>query len=93
MPFQPGQSGNPGGRPKGEAIVRDAARKQTEAAIGVLASALTDEDPRVRIKAAEVLLDRGWGKPSQAIDVGSDPERPLVSKVVREIVRPKDSDG
>ncbi len=29
----------------------------------------------------------------QTVDVGSDPERPLISKVVREIVRAKTSDG
>ena len=63
--FQPGQSGNPGGRPKGEAKVRAAAQEHGEAAIGVLFAALSDEDARVRIKAAEVLLDRGFGKPHQ----------------------------
>ena len=72
MPFQPGQSGNPGGRPKGESRVREAARAQTEAALDVLVAAMADEDARVRIKAAEVLLDRGWGKPPQSI--GQDAE-------------------
>ena len=75
MPFQPGQSGNPGGRPKGEGRVREAARDLTERSIAVLAGALDDDDARVRIKAAEVILDRGWGKPPQAI-VGAD-EGPL----------------
>lgn len=75
MPFQPGQSGNPGGRPKGEAKVREAAREHTEAALAVLVGALSDEDARVRIKAAETLLDRGWGKPKQTI--GGDDESPL----------------
>lgn len=39
------------------------------------------------------LGDRFDGKAAQAIDLGSDPERPLVAKVVREIVRPKDPNG
>ena len=39
------------------------------------------------------LGDRLDGKPSQSLDVGSDPDRPLVSKVVREIVRPPNSNG
>ena len=73
--FQPGQSGNPGGRPKGEAKIREAAREHTDAALGVLVTALGDEDARVRLKAAEVILDRGWGKPAQTI--GGDPENPL----------------
>lgn len=39
------------------------------------------------------LADRLDGKPAQAIDLGSDPDRPLISKVVREIVRPPHKDG
>lgn len=68
MPFQPGQSGNPGGRPKGDSELRAAAREHTEQALAVLVSGLADEDPRIRLKAAELMLDRGWGKPTQTID-------------------------
>ncbi len=76
MPFQPGQSGNPGGRPKGEARVRLAAQEHGQAALDVLVSAMADEDVRVRIKAAEVLLDRGFGKAAQAM-TGQDGEGPV----------------
>lgn len=58
--FQPGVSGNPGGRPKGIAAK---AREHTDKAVEVLAEALDDEDRRVRIAAANSLLDRGYGKP------------------------------
>jgi hypothetical protein len=34
--------------------------------------------------------DRLDGKPGQAIDLGSDPERPMIQKLIREIVRTKD---
>jgi HEAT repeat protein len=80
MAFQPGQSGNPGGRPKGEAKVREAARQHTEAAIAVLVAALEDEDRRVQIKAAEVLLDRGWGKPTQPLS-GDEEGAPIQTAV------------
>ena len=39
------------------------------------------------------LGDRLEGKPSQALDLGSDPDRPLVQKVIREIVRSPNQDG
>ena len=76
-PFAAGVSGNPGGRPKGiEAI----AREHTVEAIAVLVRALSDEDTRVAVTAASILLDRGWGKPKQMI--AGDAENP-VSYVIR----------
>lgn len=39
------------------------------------------------------LADRLDGKPSQAVDLGSDPDRPLINKIVREIVRAPNQDG
>ena len=70
MAFQPGQSGNPGGRPKASARVRDAARLHTETAIDVLVSIMTSEDAATaaRVAAASAILDRGYGKPTQPID-------------------------
>lgn len=58
--FQPGVSGNPGGRPKGIAAL---ARQHTDKALEVLSSALDDADGRIRVAAAKELLDRGYGKP------------------------------
>lgn len=58
--FQPGVSGNPGGRPKGIAAK---AREHTDKAIEILVAGLDDKDARVRLVAARELLDRGYGKP------------------------------
>ena len=67
-PFKPGQSGNTGGRPKALAEVHDAARDHTMAAIDVLVKCMADKNPYVRIAAANAILDRGWGKATQAIE-------------------------
>lgn len=86
MPFQPGQSGNPSGRPKENAQLKAAARAHTEAALNVLVMALGDEDTKTRIAAANALLDRGYGKPTQA--VGGDPDfAPLVTNISVEYVK------
>lgn len=63
-PFKPGQSGNPGGRPKIIGHIRDLARQYTELAINTLADTLTDKKApyAAKIAAAQALLDRGWGK-------------------------------
>jgi hypothetical protein len=45
------------------------------------------------MQAIKELGDRLDGKPSQSVDVGSDPDRPLVTKVVREIVSPQHPNG
>ena len=74
MPFQPGQSGNPSGRPKENARVKELARQHTEQAIATLAMVMNDESakPGERVSAASALLDRGYGKPAQTI--GGDPD-------------------
>ena len=60
--FKKGQSGNPGGRPKTIAEVRDLARSYTVAAIDALVANLSDPSGAVRNAAAQTLLERGWGK-------------------------------
>lgn len=77
-PWKPGQSGNPGGRPKGLHKVAELARSKTEAMIGVLEeiAASPKAPPAARVAAANSILDRGWGKPSQPIG-GADDLPPL----------------
>jgi len=66
--FTPGNSGNPGGRPKDEHRVADLARSYTTEAIETLVELMRHgRDDRVRGTAAQALLDRGWGKARQEI--------------------------
>ena len=59
--------------------IRSLARSHTESAIKVLAGIMNEPEapPAARVAAANSLLDRGWGKPTQP--VSGDPDgAPLV---------------
>ena len=68
-PFQKGTSGNPGGRPRVLADVQELARKRSPEAISTLVAIMNDEKalPAARVAAANAVLDRGYGKPTQPI--------------------------
>jgi hypothetical protein len=68
-PFEKGRSGNPGGRPKVVAEVKELARAHTSEAIETLVSIMTDPKgaAAARVSAANALLDRGYGKPPQHV--------------------------
>lgn len=74
--WAPGQSGGGAGMTNEEKAVREKvkvlARQHTEAAIQSLLEIATDKkaEKRARVAAAIALLDRGYGKPSQAAPEG-----------------------
>lgn len=67
--WKPGESGNPSGRPKVVAEVRDLARAHTGAAMQALVSIMSNAEApcAARVAAAAHILDRGYGKPQQNI--------------------------
>lgn len=70
------------------------AREQAVPAIQKIVALMASPDERVALAAAQSLLDRGYGKPAQAI-VGGDEDDPPIryEKIERSIVRPADTDG
>jgi hypothetical protein len=78
-------------RKKIPADLRSLARGHTELAIKVLAGLLSQEavPAAARVQAANILLDRGWGKPPQA-HTGEDDQE--IHVTVRQIVERRDED-
>ena len=98
-PWQPGQSGNPSGRPRGTRDLAgyvlettDGGKELVDALVsiarGVMPNVAVQEDSRPRknqhvrpadqLKAIEMLLDRGFGRSPQQLDIAhSVTNRPL----------------
>lgn len=92
-----GQSGNPGGRPKGIAAK---AREHTDKCIEVLVSALSEDDAKTRIAAARELLDRGHGKPlamtadvTNRLDDLNDADLDAAISAIRDAIKPIEAAG
>ena len=70
-PFKKGQSGNPKGRPKIPDDIREMLKGATPSACKLLCDTINDENAKIdlRIKCSEIVLDRVFGKPQQAVEV------------------------
>ncbi len=66
--FKPGQTGNPGGRPRAATQMTWHARAYAEEAIRALVKTMRTETGAARIAAARELLDRAFGRVAQNVD-------------------------
>lgn len=99
-PFKPGQSGNPGGRPKTKPF-KEAIRRAVEAAgddtgkLDMLALALYSKALEGDVSALKEIADRLDGKVPQGI-IGGDDDDPavkVINRIERMIVHPQDRDS
>ena len=90
--FKPGHAPVTPGRPKVRRDVEALARQDTPEAIEALRAAL--KVPRERVAAAQVLLDRGWGKPAQSLAIGAQDSQNRVTAVQLTVISaPAESDS
>jgi hypothetical protein len=68
---------NPGGRPRSVAEVAALCREHTPAVIARLAQIVLTGDERASVAAAKEILDRGYGKASQHVEVTGQDGAPL----------------
>ena len=87
-PFVKGQSGNPNGRPKKlpalDLIMANVlgAEKDGISAGEAIIMKLREMAIKGDVKAATILLDRGWGKPKQNIDITTQGEKVTVPTII-----------
>lgn len=84
---RPGSGRKPG---KVTATLREIAREHTDKAVKALLDVLENADapPAARVAAANSILDRGYGKPSQPID-GDGQGGAIVHRIEMVAVKPK----
>jgi hypothetical protein len=92
-PFKKGQSGNPNGRPKMPnlkeacaAVLAD--EKDGMTALDAVLKALRNKAVKGDVRAAQELMDRAYGKATQAIDLNAQ----VNSKTLVMVVSDKDID-
>jgi hypothetical protein len=77
--FQPGVSGCPRGRGQASLDIAALARSHAPEAIAALVRGL--DDPKHYVQAAQVLLDRGFGKPTQPLTSDGPPSLSILHLV------------
>lgn len=84
MPWEKGQSGNVSGRPKLNPELKQKLKQLGEESLSVIESLMRSaEDASIRLKAAQYLSDRAFGKPHQAVDMEMTGDISLTVRLIR----------
>ena len=69
--FQPGQSGNPGGRSRQNPKIRELAVENSEEALLTVVALMKNKRcaPSTRLAACNSILDRAYGKPGSSVEL------------------------
>lgn len=81
--WKPGQSGNPGGRPKRSDAVKPLLDQYGPEALRKLVALMESEDERIALMAAKEIADRAFGKPKPSEDEDDGAKRALTINIVR----------
>src|SRR5580700_2868011 len=75
--------------------IRSLARSHTRTALNVLVGVMRSKDATAtaKVSAANAILDRGWGKATQAIGNSDDGALELIHRIERVIVHPENPDS
>ncbi len=60
------------------AEIRTVLQKHGKDLVRALLALTRSDDERVRLGAITAALDRGWGKPAQALQIKGDPDSPVI---------------
>ena len=90
MPFRPGVSGNPGGRPRALREVRERAREYSDETLARLVAWARSDNARASVAACSILLNYAWGKPPQSM-AASGPKGGPITQIQMIIVDPMDA--
>ena len=87
--FLPGKSGNPSGRPRRDKEVAAIAREHTAEAIRTLLHVMTKPkaSDSARVSAAQILLDRGWGRAPQSVELSGPGGGPIAVAELGQVER------
>ncbi len=80
-PWKPGQSGNPGGRPKRD-LAAEITRTIFEQDSEAITRALAAELKKGNAKVFSALADRAYGKPRQQVEFAGEDGGPVQTSVV-----------